>query len=1026
VTHLVYLPSPAPHLFFWGHRLDGEALIGPLAALGRPHTAQVVTDRAELRRVRGIAVDLLDGIAALAAVEAHHLEHLPASVAAWSLAAKLSLELVARERVVPLVRRGPAGLEARWGISLALPEDGERFSRLARAFPPAAHAVPYRETAGTSDGAGRSHRGRASKGRDTADRPIAVWAPRALLLHFADAVADALIRRACVRLSGTSGGADAPRRPGLARPGTDEEQLPWEERLIAALTGPDPAFAVEGFLGRVLPQELDGWTAPARGAIATWAPRLCLKLDPPQTSSGHWVLHYFLQAPGDPSLLVPADQIWRAREARLRWMDQTFEAPQEHLLKGLATAARSVPAIQRSLERARPEWASLSTEEAWHFLSEGAPLLVESGVTVLLPAELTAQGQRRLRLRMRLGTGRTAPGAAAAAGLSLDALVDFRWEAVLGDQALSPEEFRELVSLKRPLVRWRGRWVVLDPREVTEIGRLLERERGGALPAPQALAAALSGEVPRDGEGGTVEVVADGALAAMLDRLRAGVEPAPPPPDLAGTLRHYQERGLTWMRLMSEVGLGGCLADDMGLGKTIQLIAYLLARRRARPDDPRPTLVVCPTSVLGNWERELARFAPTLPVVRHHGAQRSTEALRALPPHAVVLTTYALLRRDAPALSAIHWAVAALDEAQNIKNVASLQARAARALPASHRFALTGTPVENRLAELWSILDFCLPGLLGPQERFRQRFAVPIERYRDERAAAELRRLVGPFVLRRLKSDPAILPDLPPKQEIPVLCTLTREQATLYQAAVEEAMAKIEGAEGMQRRGLVLALLVALKQICNHPAHYLDEPGPLPGRSGKLDRLTEMLEEVVAAGDRALVFTQFRQMGERLVAHLQSTLQVEVLFLHGGVPRAARDRLVRRFQEGEGPGLFVLSLRAGGTGLNLARASRVFHFDRWWNPAVEDQATDRAHRIGQRRVVQVYRLLTAGTVEEKIDALLADKRALADRVVGAGEAWITELGTDELRSLLTLSADAVVGDDAEEAPGPAQARRRLR
>ncbi|MDR7539961.1 MAG: DEAD/DEAH box helicase [Armatimonadota bacterium] len=1025
MMHLVYHPSPAPRLFLWGRRPDGEAVTGPLVALGRPDTAQVVTDRGRARRVRGVAVDLLEGVAALAALEARDLGRAPASVAAWSLAAKLCLDLVARERVVPLVRRGPSGLEARWGVSLALPEDGERFFRLARSFPPAAHAVPHLGDAGASDGhSSRGRDTRASSGRAQGSWPTAIWTPQALLLHFADTVADALVRRAYAGLPGIPDSTGTLRRAGPSvHPRGNGEQRPWEERLIAALIGPDPTFGLEGFLGRVLPQELDAWAAPARGAQATSAPRLCLKLDPPAAASEPWVLHYFLQAPGDPSLRVPADRIWAAR-ARLRWMDQTFEAPQEHLLKGLATAARAVPAIERSLETARPQRAALSTEEAWQFLSQGAPLLVESGVTVLLPAELTAHGQRRLRLRMRVGTGRAAPGVVPA-GLSLDALVDFRWEAVLGDQTLSPEEFRELVALKRPLVRWRGQWVVLDPSEVTEIGRLLEQVRGGALPAPQALAAALAGRVPRDGEG-EVEVVAEGALAALLDRLRAGVEPASPPPDLAGTLRHYQERGLTWLRLMAEVGLGGCLADDMGLGKTVQLIAFLLARRRARPDDLRPTLVVCPTSVLGNWERELARFAPTLPVVRHHGPQRSAEALRALPPHAVVVTTYALLRRDAAALSTVPWAVVALDEAQNIKNAAALQARAARALPASHRFALTGTPVENRLAELWSILDFCLPGLLGPQERFRRRFAVPIERYRDERAATELRRLVAPFVLRRQKSDPAILPDLPPKQEIPVICTLTREQATLYQAAVEEAMAKIEAAEGMQRRGLVLALLVALKQICNHPAHYLDEPGPLSGRSGKLDRLTEMLEEAMAAGDRALVFTQFREMGERLVAHLQQALQVEVLFLHGGVPRARRDRLVRRFQEGQGPGVFVLSLRAGGTGLNLARASRVFHFDRWWNPAVEDQATDRAHRIGQQRVVQVYRLLTAGTVEEKIDALLADKRALADRVIGAGEAWITELETDELRRLLALSADAPVGDDVEQAAEPARLRRRAR
>jgi SNF2 family DNA or RNA helicase len=487
---------------------------------------------------------------------------------------------------------------------------------------------------------------------------------------------------------------------------------------------------------------------------------------------------------------------------------------------------------------------------------------------------------------------------------------------------------------------------------------------------------------------------------------------------------------VAWLALLADLGLGGCLADDMGLGKTVQTIAFLLARRAARPHDSRPALIVCPTSVIGNWERELARFAPTLPVVRHHGPERAwtIEDFKDIPPHAVVVTSYSLLRRDRALLGEIDWAVAVLDEAQNVKNAASGQAVAARSLRAGHRFALTGTPVENRLAELWSILEFCTPGFLGPLERFRRRFAIPIERYRDDRAADTLRRLVRPFVLRRVKSDPRIIADLPPKQEVAVVCTLTREQATLYQAAVEEAMANVEAAEGIRRRGLILALLTALKQICNHPAHYLRERGPLSGRSGKLDRLTEMLEETVASGDRALVFTQFREMGERLVPHLQQALKAEVLFLHGGVPRAARDAMVRRFQEEEpGAPIFVLSLKAGGTGLNLTRATRVFHFDRWWNPAVEDQATDRAHRIGQRRLVQVYRLLSTGTVEEKIDALLTDKRALADRVVGAGESWITELANDELRRLVVLSSDAVVEDpDAEPGPPEVDGRRRKR
>jgi SNF2 family DNA or RNA helicase len=372
-----------------------------------------------------------------------------------------------------------------------------------------------------------------------------------------------------------------------------------------------------------------------------------------------------------------------------------------------------------------------------------------------------------------------------------------------------------------------------------------------------------------------------------------------------------------------------------------------------------------------------------------------------------------MLRRDRALLGEIDWAVAVLDEAQNVKNPGAQQAAAARALRASHRFALTGTPVENRLAELWSILEFCVPGYLGPLEKFRREYALPIERYHDGEAAERLRSLVRPFVLRRLKSDPNVAGDLPPKEEMPVVCTLTREQATLYQATVDEAMRKIEGSDGIARRGNVLALLTALKQICNHPAHYLKERGPLPGRSGKLARITEMLEETIAAGDHALVFTQFREMGDRLVAHLESALDTETLYLHGGVPRERRDEMVRRFQEDpRAPHVFVLSLRAGGTGLNLTRATRVFHFDRWWNPAVEDQATDRAHRIGQTQVVQVFQLLAAGTIEEKIDAMLRDKRALAEQIVGEGETWITEMSDAELRKLVTLS-DAAIADEVE-------------
>jgi SNF2 family DNA or RNA helicase len=461
---------------------------------------------------------------------------------------------------------------------------------------------------------------------------------------------------------------------------------------------------------------------------------------------------------------------------------------------------------------------------------------------------------------------------------------------------------------------------------------------------------------------------------------------------------------------MAALGLGACLADDMGLGKTIQILAFLLARVEEGGSDRRPSLLVAPTSVVGNWEREIERFAPSLSILRHYGSERS-ESTQAIERNdrALAITTYGLLRRDEALLSSIDWACVILDEAQNIKNSASATARAARSLRATHRFALTGTPVENRLAELWSILEYANPGLLGALDAFRRQYAVPIERYGDDKAAAKLRRQVAPFLLRRSKTDPKIIADLPPKNEMKVICTLTREQTTLYQAAVNEAMRRIEESEGIQRRGLVLALLTTLKQICNHPAQYLQESGPLARRSGKLSRLTEMLEEALSEGDKALVFSQFTEMGERLVAHLRHTLGVHVIYLHGGTPKRARDEMVRSFQESQrGPRVFVLSLKAGGTGLNLTAANHVFHFDRWWNPAVEDQATDRAYRIGQKRAVQVHKLMCAGTVEEKIDRMLERKKGLASKIVSGGERWITELGDDELRELFSLEPGAPV------------------
>jgi SNF2 family DNA or RNA helicase len=509
-----------------------------------------------------------------------------------------------------------------------------------------------------------------------------------------------------------------------------------------------------------------------------------------------------------------------------------------------------------------------------------------------------------------------------------------------------------------------------------------------------------------------------------------------------GSLRPYQLAGLSWLAFLDRFGLGACLADDMGLGKTIQLIALLQHEREMAGEGERvgPTLLVCPMSVLGNWHRELTRFAPELSVHIHHGLERpqGEKLTDTVGKSDVVITTYALVARDKEALEKVDWRRVALDEAQHIKNPPTKQTAAIRALKAGHRVALTGTPVENRLTELWSIMEFCTPGYLGPMAEFRRRFAVPIERHRDRDRAERLRNLVRPFILRRLKTDANVISDLPPLVESRQHVPLTGEQAALYDQVVEEMLAKVDRAEGLRRRGLVLSALVKLKQICNHPAHYLREVAspeapveaveaaetqpegaeqpievaadgrPLSSRSGKSIRLMQMLEEVIAAGDRALIFTQYRQMGHLLVAMIRRELDVESLFLHGGTPQAKRDQLVARFQDPEGTApLFVLSLKAGGVGLNLTAANHVFHYDRWWNPAVENQATDRAFRIGQLRTVNVHKMISAGTLEERIDQMIEQKTELATQIIGAGEQWLTELSTGQLRDILSLRTNVL-------------------
>ncbi|GAA0966790.1 DEAD/DEAH box helicase [Acrocarpospora macrocephala] len=595
-------------------------------------------------------------------------------------------------------------------------------------------------------------------------------------------------------------------------------------------------------------------------------------------------------------------------------------------------------------------------------------------------------GAGKLTVRAVVGSGEPPPGDLRAL-LSGGGLLSFDWQLALGGDPLTEAEMDLLAESARPLVRLRDQWVHLDAATTR---RVRNRSMKPLTPIA-ALALALTGTADLDGE--LVEIAATPWLEALRRRIADPEAAAPigPPPGLAATLRDYQLRGLRWLAAMTSLGLGGCLADDMGLGKTVTLISLHLHRGGG------PALVVCPASLLGNWEREIRRFAPGAAVRRYHGPARSLDGV----VDGFVLTTYPTMRLDAERLAATAWDLVAADEAQHVKNPRSGAARALRAIPAAARVALTGTPVENSLTELWAILDWTTPGLLGTLGSFRARWVRPIESEKDPEAAARLAALVRPFLLRRRKTDPGIVPELPPKTETDQPVPLTREQAALYAAAVREGMARIAEADGMARRGLVVKLLTGLKQICNHPAHYLKEPhGRLTGRSGKLQLLDELLDTILAEDGAALVFTQYVAMARLLERHLAAR-GVTAQLLHGGTPVARREDMVRRFQDGEVP-VFLLSLKAAGTGLNLTRADHVVHFDRWWNPAVEEQATDRAHRIGQTRPVQVHRLIAEGTVEDRIADLLRTKRALADAVLAAGEAALSELPLDELARLVEL------------------------
>ena len=898
---------------------------------------------------------------------------------------RLGVDLAIRGRVLPGVRAEGEGYAARWRVVLG-GGDAERARELAVGMPAVWRATRV-------------------EGEESAR----------ILTEALDGVADAAVR---ARLN------VVPLLP--ARRGRRPERVPVAERWLGALTAADPMVEVttpedEAEIAELRAQ-LDDWHRAAE--LPAGPVRTCFRLVEPDAADDDkgagWRVEFALQSTDDPSLLMSAQDVWAGMSTA--GLAVGIRHPEEELLAGLGRAVRLFPELESALHTAAPADVTLDTEGAFGFLKQAAPLLAGAGFGVLLPDWVR---KSRLGLKLTTRTAAASAGSVTDPNFGLKDLVDFRYDLAIGDQELDPAELAELARLKVPLVRLRGQWVELDDRHLKAALKFLERSRSGTMAAGDALLADL--QATGDDDLPLIQVDADGWLGDLLSgQADRCLTPVPTPATFTGTLRPYQERGLAWLSFLDGLGLGGILADSMGLGKTVQLLGLMAHEREngavgLAGESPeghgvacstvrKPSLLICPMTLVGNWEQEAAKFTPELKVHVHHGGDRLSgeELVEALEAADLVITTYGVAVRDREELAKVAWGRVVCDEAQNIKNHATRQAQAVRGLPARSRVALTGTPVENRLSDLWSIMEFTNPGLLGPAEKFRQKYAIPIERGGDEDVAERLKRLTGPFILRRLKTDKSIISDLPEKQEMKVWCNLTAEQASLYQATVSDMMARIEAAEeGIERRGLVLATMAKLKQVCNHPAHLLGDGSRLPGRSGKLARLEEICDEVIAEGDKALCFTQYAEFGSMLQPHLAARLGCPVLYLHGGTPKKQRDAMVTTFQELAEPAVFLLSLKAGGTGLNLTAASHVIHVDRWWNPAVEDQATDRAFRIGQRKDVQVRKFICVGTLEERIDTMIEEKKALAERIVGTGESWLTELSVAELREVIALSPEAV-------------------
>ena len=905
----------------------------------------------------------------------------------WSHLQRWALSLIARGRWLPQVElsRGEGyPHRARWVPILNREDDRKRLEELAIGLPLIATcALPWREP--SSRTSNRATRLRPEAMREA--NPIASCRPRSGRLRVANLLQDLI---------------DAQLRKQF-EPNTknlDKLMATWQEALgsdTGVITLPKEEIE------RLAKASLH-WKEGITGNVAS--ARTCLELSAPEKGKDLWKLDFSLQAEADPTLKVNAGSAWSCGAKSLQLGDIRVEQPTEILLEGLGRALSVFNAIGRGLDKATPESMELTPAEAFVLVRTASSKLRDIGIGVELPGSLSGGFASRLGLAIKADLPESSHG------LSLGDNLTWTWDLMIGGKKLTLKELTRLVSKKSPLVQHKGIWIELRPNDLQHAEKFFSSSPVISLDEALRLTAT---------DGNTFQKLpvhsfqAGPKLQNVLEQYHQHKSPEAlaAPKGFSGQLRPYQERGLGWLAFLYRFNQGACLADDMGLGKTIQLLAFLQHLKNQKELNGA-VLLIAPTSVLTNWKREALSFTPDLQVYEHYGAKRSStsQSLKAtLKNINLVLTSYGLMQRDRELLETINWQGVVIDEAQAIKNPKAKQSLATRHIAngiESHRFriALTGTPVENRVSEVWALMDFLNPKVLGNEDFFNKRYKLPIEQYGDISSLKDLKARVSPFILRRLKTDKSVITDLPKKIELSEWVSLSQEQKKLYIKTVDDTLHEVSTSPRGQRHGKILGMLTRLKQICNHPALVLKEKhidDDFSERSIKVQRLDEILEEILEAGDRALLFTQFAEWGHLLKTYLQKKWNFDIPFLYGGTSKNERQSMIDRFQgDPRGPQLFLLSLKAGGIGLNLTRANHVIHLDRWWNPAVENQATDRAYRIGQDNNVLVHKFITNGSVEEKIDKMLKQKATLAEEIIGSGEEWLGSLAMNELEELVTL------------------------